>query len=190
MTSFLVAMLLWLVPTELSLKFSSENKFRLLLIIFLITTILPLISIILMKLTKGISSILMQEREDRVIPFFLVAIYYAVAAYLLTARVSLGGLFDLVMLTITSVVILSAIITVFWKISVHSMGVAGVLGVLMGMNAHAPDVKFYWPIMLWAVILGGTMSARIFLNAHRPTEVWVGAVVGFVVCFTSMIIFL
>jgi len=189
MATFLISTVMWIIPSELGVQFSLENKLRLVLIIFLITAVLPVLSIFIMKLTKGISSIHLPEREDRVVPFFFVAIYYAIAAYLLTSKISLGGLFDVLILTVAFLVILAALITAFWKISVHSLGTAGILGFLIGMNYNSPDSLFYWPIFVWLLITGITMSSRLYLNAHRPAEVWSGAMLGFVFCFLSILVF-
>ena len=189
LATFLTITILWIVPTDVGLKFSLENKYRLLLIVFLITAVLPVISIFLMKLTNGISSVHMHSREERVVPFFLVAIYYIVAAYLLTSKISLGPLFDVVIITSAVLVLLSALITIFWKISIHAMGIAGFLGFLVGMNYYSPDGAFYLPIMLLFIVAGLVMSSRLVLNAHKPAQVWIGACVGFLCCFGSMIMF-
>ncbi len=190
MATLLFATVLWVIPSELSIQFSLENKLRLILIIFMITSVLPLISIFILKLTKGIKNYDLKNKEDRIVPFFFVAIYYAIAAYLLTTKITLGPLFDTLILTTAFVVILSSIVTPFWKISVHSMGTAGVLGFMIGMNFNSPDSLFYWPIFLWVLITGFTMSSRLFLNAHEPAEVWGGAVVGFGICFLTIVLFI
>ncbi len=189
MATFLYATVLWIIPLEAGLQFSSENKLRLLLIVFLITAVLPMLSIFVMKLTSGISSIHLVKRKDRITPFFFIAAYYVFAAYLLVAKISLGLLFDTLIITIAGLVLIMAINTLFWKISVHSIGVAGTLGFIMGMNYNSPDSLFYWPIFGWILIVGFTMSARLYLNAHLPMEVWLGALLGFVVCFSSVVLF-
>lgn len=189
MATFLIVTVMWIIPSELGIQFSLENKLRLVLIIFLITAMLPVLSIFIMKLTKGISSFNMMMRQDRVVPFFFVAVYYSLAAYLLTAKISLGSLFDTLMLTVAFLVIMAALITAFWKVSVHSLGTAGILGFLIGMNYNSPDSLFYWPIFIWFLITGFTMSSRLYLNAHHPSEVWVGATLGFVFCFLSILVF-
>jgi hypothetical protein len=142
-----------------------------------------------MKLTSGISSIHLVKRKDRITPFIFIAAYYLFAAYLLISKISLGPLFDILIITIASLVVLITINTLFWKISVHSIGVAGILGFIMGMYYNSPDSLFYWPIFGWILILGFTMSARLYLNAHKPMEVWLGALLGFVVCFFSVVLF-
>ena len=189
MATFLIVTVMWIIPSELGMQFSLENKLRLVLIIFLITAVLPVLSLFIMKLTNGISSFTMEARQDRVVPFIFIAVYYALAAYLLTSKISLGSLFDTLILTVSFLVILSALITAFWKVSIHSLATAGILGFLIGMNYNSPDSLFYWPIFYWFLITGFTMSSRLYLNAHQPSEVWGGAMLGFILCFLSILIF-
>ncbi len=189
MATFLYATILWVTPSEAGVQFSNENKLRLVLIIFLITAVLPMLSIFIMKLTSGISSLHLVKRKDRITPFIFIAAYYVFAAYLLKTKISLGPLFDTLIITIAALVGSVAVITFFWKISVHSIGVAAILGFIIGMNYNSPDGLFYWPILGWVLALGFTMSARLYLNAHKPLEVWVGAVYGLIVCFFAVTIF-
>lgn len=189
MATFLYGTILWITPSEAGIQFSNENKLRLVLIIFLITAVLPMLSIFIMRLTKGISSLHLVKRKDRITPFIFIAGYYVFVAYLLNAKISLGPLFDTLIITIAVLVGSVAVITLFWKISVHSIGVSGILGFIIGMNYNSPDSIFYWPILGWTVVLGFTMSARLYLNAHKPLEVWAGAVFGLVICFFAVTIF-
>jgi len=148
-----------------------------------------MLSIFIMRLTSGISSLHLVKRKDRIAPFVFIAAYYVFAAYFLITKISLGPLFDTLIITIALMVGSVAIITLFWKISVHSIGVAGILGFIIGMNYNSPDSLFYWPILGWVLTLGFTMSARLYLNAHKPLEVWVGALYGLVICFFAVTLF-
>lgn len=142
-----------------------------------------------MKLTSSISSIDLPDRQQRIVPFFLIAAFYVIAAYLMVARLNISGTTNVIFLATAFMVLTAASITIFWKISIHSMGMSGVLGFLLALNFEIPESVPVWIVTLWILLTGFTMSSRLFLNVHRPGEVYVGSIFGFLICYLSILIF-
>jgi membrane-associated phospholipid phosphatase len=91
------------------------------------------------------------------------------------------------MMVITALILVCALITLFYKISVHSAGVWGIIGILLPLNKASEEGTLLIPTMVAIVVAGLVMSSRLQLNAHVPREVLAGAVVGFAVGFAGMI---
>ena len=87
-------------------------------------------------------------------------------------------------------VLISTIITVFWKISIHSMGMCGVLGFLLALNLKSPESLPVWSVLIWMLCTGMTMSSRLYLNVHKPVEIYWGAILGFLFCFFAIYVFI
>jgi membrane-associated phospholipid phosphatase len=81
------------------------------------------------------------------------------------------------MLGATMAVILSFLINVFSKISMHTVGMGGFVAMIMLMATHS-YVSLEWVILLAIMLAGFTGTARLMLKAHEPTDVFGGYVVG------------
>ena len=95
--------------------------------------------------------------EERILPLFL-GIIFAIFGYVLLhiqeASLLVKGL---MFCTITNTIVI-IIITRYWKISIHAMGISGLLSVLWIHN------KEYLLIMF--IILISVAYSRVILNAH------------------------
>ena len=157
-------------------------------LILLTTCIVPLVSLVLLNYTNGVKDFFMENRKERVLPFFFIALYYALSTYLFTAK-QLTVVADVLiacLATITALIMLLSIITIFWKISAHGIGMGGSIGVLLAIQINNPINDLYWPIVVLSMISGFVLSARLYLNVHKPAEVWAGFSLGLIFSFISI----
>ncbi len=88
------------------------------------------------------------------------------------------------MLIIAALAVASTVCTFFFKISVHSVAWAGLVGIILPLNAANSTLLL--PTAVLIVIAGAVMSARLKLNAHTPREVMVGGLAGFAIGIVGM----
>ncbi len=134
-------------------------------------------------------SLWMKTKEERVMPFFFITIFYAMCAYLFLFQWKFNLIFGVIMGSITSTILVITLITVKWKISAHSAGVAGVLGFLLAVNLKFPDNNLLFPIVAMVMLSGLVMSSRLRLDDHDAKEVYWGYLLGFVMSFGSVYLF-
>jgi hypothetical protein len=147
-------------------------------LITLMTAVFPLISILLLRRAGMISSLEMPIREERIAPFVMTLIYYAMAYFLLRqARLDtvVLGLFSGVIIALVTTIL----ITLRWKISVHMVGIGGFVGTLAGIaDVHGV------PLLPWlaaAIVLTGSLAtARLLTGSHEPAQVYAGGALGMV----------
>ena len=169
----------------------STNSFRgFALLIFISTFVFPVLNILFFKLFGSIQSLSMPTREERVIPFLFIAVLYGVITYLFYSkfRVGLADSIFKMLVIINLLVITSSLITFFYKVSVHSLGIWGLVGILVPFNRMTENGELLYPTLGLIVIAGFVMSARLQLQAHRPREILVGALSGFGVGFLATVI--
>lgn len=158
--------------------------------IFLTTFIIPVVSILLLKLSKRISSLELTIREERIIPFVSIALFYAVTTYLFYAKMNLTATIMTVMILATVLIIILTIVSLAYKISVHAAGIWGICGIICAIYLKLldqPDI----PVIISAFLVAGiTSTSRLYLNRHTPAEVWLGSFVGFFVCLFSTYCFI
>jgi len=169
------------------IKDAFYQKWFLLLMVFLTTYVIPLLSIVMMKLTGNISSFHMETKDERVFPFSMISLFYMVATYFFYLKFQVDPVLILAMASITVCVILLTSLTFFWKISAHMTGVSGLMAIVAAISIKYPT-NFQLEILLGSIVLAGLIgSARLYLNAHRPFEVYMGFLLGFSICFGTFV---
>jgi len=158
----------------------------LLFLVFLMTFLLPSLNFLFFRISGTIRDLSMVERKDRLLPFAFITILYCTVTYMFYWKFPVPNMLK-VMLIITFMVIVSTILTLFYKVSVHAVAVWGVLGILVPLN-KAVDGALLYPLAAGIVIAGFVMSSRLFLDVHRPREVLVGCLVGFIIGFAGMLL--
>lgn len=146
----------------------------------LVTTmsvVFPLTSILLLRRAGLISSLEMPHREERIAPFVMTLIYYAMTYYLIRQ-----AHMDAVVLGLFSGAIIALLSTTFittrWKISVHLVGIGGLVGTVAGIaDIHGIPVL---PWLAMGILLTGSLgTARLLASDHTPAQVYAGGVLGF-----------
>jgi len=168
----------------LDLTISWDFKKKLYMLLALNTVAMPLVSLVVMRLSKMIGSYHMPTREERTIPFLVILIYYGLTYYLMT-RGELPALL-LSMLVGVMVALFAAILINFkWKISIHSLAVGGLAGGFMAF-ALITGISNWWPLLVLLLLCGVVGTSRLLLNAHSSGQVYAGLLVGFLAEFLAV----
>ena len=178
-------MLGWLMPHFLSIPSSAILTFSGL--VFVMTFVLPVVNLVMFRAFGTLPSLLMKTRQERLLPFILITIIYAVVTAMFFYKVSAYVNFNRVMLIIMLLVFAGTAITFFQKISVHSIAICGAVGIMMPLNKVVENGALLVPTTAVLTLAGLVMTARLYLNAHTPREVMYGAVIGFLIGFFGMV---
>ena len=216
--TYLFAIIFGFTP-ELVSPITIEIMPRMLVMIFVLTGIIPLVTLMVMRLpyiimivrlwarqlSNGsgtsrsllelrpqiamvrkqslIQSFKMITRSERVIPFFVITAFYTAVCVMMSGRLGWSSFFILVMLTITAISLIVSVITMYWKISVHSVAVSSVVGFLLAAMLVRAETALLFPSAGYIAIAGAVMSSRLYLNVHTPSQVGLGCLVGFLTSF-------
>lgn len=158
-------------------------------LIFCVTFLLPALNIGIFRTFGSIKSLAMEDRQERIIPFSFIAILYGVLTYLFYSRTRIGLNDNLLkfLIIIDILVIVATLVTIFYKVSVHSLATWGLIGILLPLNKVSEDGALLFPTIISIVIAGLVMTARLQLDAHTPREVMIGGMLGFGISFAAMI---
>lgn len=158
--------------------------------IFLTTFLIPAISILLLKLTKRISNLELTNREERIIPFISIALFYGVTTYLFYVKMNLTSTIMTVMIIATALIVALTIISLSYKISVHAAGIWGICGITCAMYLQLLDEPSIGLLTFLFLSAGITSVSRLYLNRHTPAEIWLGSFVGFLFCLIGTYYFI
>lgn len=165
-----------------------ETQWTFVLIIFGFTFLLPALNIGLLKLLGTIRTITMQDRRERVLPFIFIAILYVLITYLFYSRTGVSindNLFKFLLLG-DALVVMAALATLFYKISIHSLAAWGFLGIVVPLNKLSEDGSLFYPSLIAIVVTGFIMSSRLQLHVHTAREVMIGSILGLATSLIGM----
>lgn len=188
LTTALVSILYLLNPAILA-SLAPEKFIYILAFVFAITFVIPLLVIFYFKSFGVISDFNITDKKERLIPFSAVFIFYAFASYIFLTKFYILILLSKILLIVTIVLFVALVITVFWKISIHSMAMGGVCGILMGVYLNFSDNALFFVFLSSVILSGLVMSARLILEEHSRLQVYLGAFVGFLIAFPIMVWF-
>lgn len=184
LTTYLVWLLGRFAPQVLMVQFDFHTVLTVL--IFIMTFALPMLNLFMFKRLGLIATLGMETRRERLAPFVFIAVLYIVVVGLFY-KVNVSSSMTKLMIIVAALALLSSVYTFFFKVSVHSLSWAGLIGILLPLNRLTGGALAI-PIMIVIPLAGLVMSARLQLNAHSPREVWTGFISGFIVGFAGMVV--
>lgn len=189
LATYLFALFTLVLPAGLK-PLPEDGHWKFIFLLFTVTCLLPALNIFLFKALGTISSVTLRNRRERIIPFLFVAALYLLITWLLytRTRISLNDNLMKFLVMIDVLVVVAALITFFYKVSVHSMAVWAFIGILLLLNNTSEEGRLLAPIIVSILLAGVIMAARLQLNAHTPREVMVGAAAGLMISVGGMIV--
>ena len=187
LTPFIFLILTQFAPEPLGIEGISEKGLWILTgLIFGLTFVLPMVSIIILRLTYNISDIEMSIRKERYWPMVLTTVYYSMTAYFFTVKNPVGLPANAILAGIFLTLIILTLITFLWQISIHSAAISGIVGILLAFQIiYSVQILTYF--LAGSILVAGWVSAaRLHLNSHSPQQVWLGALIGFLICFITV----
>ncbi len=186
LATYLVAILGFYFPAILSI--APQNFKVILAFVFCFTFILPVVNLVMFRQFGTISSYTLRERTDRLLPFVAIMIIYLVMTFLFFNKLPFSTNLNKFMVIVAALVVFSTFLTFFFKVSVHSVAMGGMIGILLPLNKAIDSQLLLWPTVIALTIAGLVMSSRLYLNTHTSTEVSVGFVSGFAISFAAMLV--
>ncbi len=180
--TFVFVLLGFLYP-YFNTPYNSKHFIELSTFIFICTFIFPAVAIYAMYKWEVIGSLFLEERKDRPYPMVLTSLMYLLFTKILFGRIGADQTFIHAMYFIGFLILLAGIITFFWKISAHALGVGGVSGFFIQLNTQVLDNRLFVALLVILAISGLVMTARLLLKAHTPTQVYIGYTIGMVFGF-------
>ncbi|MGD0341270.1 MAG: hypothetical protein ABSA76_06155 [Bacteroidales bacterium] len=154
-----------------------EVKKLLFLIVLIDNVCLPLSLIAYLHYRKLITSYVIDNRNERVLPLILTTFFYYVTVYIFL-RFRIPVFIKTFMLAAAIISTAVMVINLWFMISIHTAGAGALLALVLVLSfrMQAPLTWFLVPSVL---ISGVVLSSRLKLNSHTPLEAWLGFLLGF-----------
>ena len=145
------------------------------------TFLFPAVFIFMLVKSGRISSLKMENPNERNWPLLLTTVIYGSCYYALHTT-AVPAFIQIFMLGATCSMALTLFINLRWKISLHTTGIGGFCGAFTALMLLGESANVF--ILAFAFIAAGLVgTARLYLQAHNETQIGIGFLLGFAVEF-------
>ena len=171
---------------ELAARYGSL-KGVILLLAFVNMTVVPVALMPLLKYRNIISSYTMNTRSDRIVPMAIGSLMYLVTTIIFYSF-QIPEIIKSFVLGSTILTILILVITLKWKISIHSAGLGSLLATVMALSVRMyANLAVIWIPLIF--LSGLVMASRLYLNSHNPPQIYAGFALGFLTLWLTLVVF-
>ncbi|MCL4282681.1 MAG: hypothetical protein KJZ58_10490 [Flavobacteriales bacterium] len=171
------------IDPHLTFAFSPQGQWIIIGMVFIMTALFPVSSMFMLWRSGLVGELAMPRRSERILPCALTLVYFCMAYYLLRKtpnHPATLALFTSIIMSIAA----ALLINLRWKISLHMVGVGGLVGMSLGLWLLHGAQTGYLP---WLFLLAGALgTARLLVTDHTPAQIYAGAALGAVATFTCM----
>ena len=175
-------------PSYLS-GFSDGMRLRTVLITAQNAVFYPLFCVLLLKGVGFISSIFLRTQKDRIIPYMACGIFFFWTFTVFKEQALFPKILPSFMLGVFLASSASLIANIYFKISMHAVGVGGVVGLFI-IIAGTNTMLMTWPLGAALLIAGLVCSARLLITDHTSKDIYSGLAVGLLAQFVAAFIIL
>lgn len=170
------------------ISFLPGNVKRIIILVIAANTLLlPLMMMPLFIQFGIVKSLAMESNRERLLPLAFTLIPYILSVYFF-AKLPIPVVITVFMLGASLVIASCLIITYWWKISIHMVGIGGIAGFIIAFSIRMfTDVL---PYLLISIFIASLLaSARLQSKAHKPIQVYLGFTLGFLLMLSVMLSF-
>lgn len=170
------------------------------LTIFFSTFVLPSFSVVLMKLLGLVDTIELKDKQERIGPYIITGIFYLWIYFNLLHNPDIPSAFKIFTLGATIGLFTAFFFNLFFKISMHAVGMGGLIGMVVitmlwysyenftiSLGGDVFQMSMHTVFMLVILIGGAVGTARLLLRAHHPGELYSGFIIGFAAQFIALL---
>ena len=155
-------------------------------IVICCTIILPLLSIFFLIKKGRVGSLEMSNHKERSLPLFGTVIWMSLGFFMLSDILVYAPILKAEIIGAILIILFAAIISKFWKISLHLLGIGGVVGVFIALQLMEGGLLH---LLLIFILLSGILGvARMVQKSHNHTQIYVGFLLGVSVELITLLI--
>lgn len=168
-----------------------KARWSLFSLISTITTLMPISCLLIMQRFGVVKSPQMHHREERAFALSIMILSLGILCYLLIVKVNVSTALSISFCAMTLTLIIANIANFIDKISLHTVGLSGMIGILFYFIREAeaePNIILFDAFGIGIIMLGLVMTARLYLKAHTYYQILIGALIGAVSGFVGALL--
>ena len=144
---------------------------------------LPLFTVLLLYRLRFISSFFLHTQRDRIIPYIACGIFFFWIYLVFRNQPEVPSVLTAFCLGVFLAVSAALICNIYFKISMHAIGMGGALGLMLTLIFRG-GAFMGLPLVLTLLLTGIVCTSRMLVSDHRPAEIYTGLLLG---CACQMI---
>ncbi len=183
--TYLFAIIIFFFPGLTGLD-TLEEKFLAIAYIILFTTLPPVLFVTALFKMGIVSTMMLDARKDRIFPQIFTCVNYIVISVFLLNKFGTTNALTLTIISIGISTIIITVVNMFWKISTHAAGIAGICSISAALYVKHPVDNFLYPLIFICFLVVAVCSARLFIRVHTISQITAGLALGGIVgwaCF-------
>jgi hypothetical protein len=173
---YVLLFIVYLHPSYFS-GFSEGTKIRTIFILVQNAVFYPLFCVLLLKGVGFIQSIFLRNQKDRIIPYIACGIFFFWTFTVFKENPEFPRIVPAFMLGVFLASSAALIANIYFKISMHAIGLGGMLGVFL-VIANSYSMLMTWPLSVALLITGLVCTARLLVSDHSPKDIYSGLFLG------------
>ncbi|MEO8769770.1 MAG: hypothetical protein ABI402_06790 [Ferruginibacter sp.] len=183
---YVTAFLLYVHPAAFS-GFSLLEKRKVMFIIALNIVFFPLFSVLLLKAVGFIDSLFLRSQKDRIIPYIACGIFFFWGYLVFKNQSQYPLLLTTYILGIFLASSVALISNIYFKISMHAIGMGGWLGFFL-VIFRSNTMLMTWPMCIVLLITGFVCTSRLLTRSHDQKDIYMGLIVGIITQLTAAVV--
>lgn len=156
----------------------------------LTTIFFPAFSVLLLKALGFISSFFLRTQKDRIIPYIVCGIFFFwMYQVCKNYPVKLSPIVPSFMLGVFFASSAALMANIYFKISMHAIGMGGLLGVFL-LIMKSNTMLMTWSLSLALLITGIVCTARLIISDHTAKDIYLGLLLGLLAQFAAAMVIL
>lgn len=162
-----------------------DEKIYILIRVAYNTIFFPAFTIILLKALGFINSIFLKTQRERIIPYIATNIFYFWMYLVFRNQPDVPLILTAFIFGIFLSSSFALLANIYFKISMHALGVGAFLGLLLVVIFSGPSYGVFLPAMLVILLTGFVCTSRLIVSNHMPFDIYSGIFIGMVSQFIA-----
>ncbi len=154
-----------------------EIVYSKLIVVFILTFLIPLLLIFLLKTTRVINSVHLNEVKERRYPLMFQCFLFVLIIRIVFSPSQYPELYFFFVAILISTITAFILVLFKFKVSLHTIGISGITMFLIALSIHF-KINVLVIISLLLLANGWVASSRMYTNSHSPIELLFGFFIG------------
>jgi hypothetical protein len=139
--------------------------------------VFPVLIVLLLRGLGFSQSVLMKTQKERIVPYIATIIFFFWTFYVFQNQPDSPQVLIDTCQGIFFASCLGLIFNNFFKISMHAIGMGGLIGMMM-VIAFSGQAFSFWPLPLAILLTGLVCTARLIVTDHTKEDLFMGLLIG------------
>lgn len=185
---YVIIFLVYIHPSYFA-GFADPLKLSTVLIVVQNAVFYPLFCVVLLKGIGFIDSLYLRTQKDRIIPYIASGIFFFWTFIVFKQQELYPRILPTFMLGVFLASSAALIANIYFKISMHAIGLGGWLGIFL-VIAGTNSMLMTWPVASVLLITGLVCSSRLLVSDHSTKDIYAGLLMGLAAQFVAAFILL